>query len=74
MRQVQQRVRLQMQGVQLPDAPLLRHADDRGSLPGPSAPLEAVAGTEHGLCHQQRGGLRAVQQEEIGADVPLHSV
>lgn len=75
LRKVEQRVRLPMQGLQLPDAPVLCHADDGGSVPGSPAPAEAAAGGELDERRQRGcGDVRGVQQEEIGKDVSVHRV
>lgn len=66
-----------MRGVQLPDAPLLRDAV-LGNEDAIGAPAPAEDGGSNNIISsgagEQLGGVRGVQEEEVGEGVPLHGV
>lgn len=69
--QICKRVYLQMQSMQFPDAPLLRHAIHTDQLPVPPSSAQTVASNKQWF---QWGALWDLQQKKIGANVSLHSV
>lgn len=66
-------IRVPMRGVQLPDAPLLRHAVF-GHEPAVPPPARHEDGDQRRWSSGSGGAVRGVQEKEVRKSVPVHGV